>query len=333
MDTPRKSGPVKRLGTWNILVLSAWCGLAGGLLEVGARFLFRIINPIDRLFLMSRHFVWVTPLANLVVSLSLGLTLAALTKIWPRLGSWLSPRLLCALAILPSFLVAHLQIYPEAWVLLALGVGFRLVPWFASLPSIWWRRMVWSLPGLSGLVVVLGATVSIGDWLAQRREDGRALPPFGSPNVLFIVLDTVRADRMSLNGYRRSTTPELERLAKRGIRFEAARATAPWTLASHASMFTGRWPHELNVQWETPLAAYQFPMLAEFLGAHGYATVGLVANARYCSYDTGLDRGFTHYEDYEFEKLGFERLRPRSSSRFFTTIGQPWTNCNCRLIT
>ena len=119
------------------------------------------------------------------------------------------------------------------------------------------------------------------------------------------MLDTVRADRLSLYGYQRPTTPALERLAKRGIRFDAARATAPWTLMSHASFFTGRWPHELDVEWVTPLRK-NYPMLAEYLGANGYATAGLVANA-YCAYDSGLDRGFTHYEDHVFRRLGFLR--------------------------
>ena len=83
--------------------------------------------------------------------------------------------------------------------------------------------------------------------LAQAwRESGRPLPPSHSPNILFIVLDTVRADRLSLYGYERPSTPNLERFSKRGIRFDNARATAPWTLASHASMFTGRWPHEIR---------------------------------------------------------------------------------------
>ena len=82
-----------------------------------------------------------------------------------------------------------------------------------------------------------------------------------------------------------------------------ARATAPWTLASHASLFTGRWPHELAVKWCTPLGGH-FPTLAEYLGSHGYATAGFVANTFYCSYDTGLDRGFTHYEDFDLERLG-----------------------------
>jgi len=59
---------------------------------------------------------------------------------------------------------------------------------------------------------------------------------------------------LSLYGYQRSTSATLERLAKRGILFESARANAPWTLASHASFFTGRWPHELDVRWMTPFA-------------------------------------------------------------------------------
>ena len=70
-------------------------------------------------------------------------------------------------------------------------------------------------------------------------------------------------------------------------------------------MFTGRWPHELAVKWMTPLRT-KFPTLAEYLGSHGYATAGFVANTLYCSYDTGLDRGFTHYEDYV---LDLDQLR------------------------
>ena len=116
-----------------------------------------------------------------------------------------------------------------------------------------------------------------GDWVKERREASRPLPPADSPNVLLIVMDTVRADHLSLYGYDRATTPTLEQLAKRGIRFDKARATAPWTLASHASLFTGRWPHELDVQWLTPLRG-KFPTLAEYLGSHGYATAGFVAN-------------------------------------------------------
>ena len=145
-----------------------------------------------------------------------------------------------------------------------------------------------------------------GDWVKQRLEARRPLPPAGSPNVLLIVLDTVRADHLSLEGYRRPTSPNLERLAKIGIRFDRARATAPWTLPSHAGFFTGRWPHELGVQWLTPLRT-DAPFLAEYLASRGYATAGFIANTGYCSYDSGLARGFTHYEDYVLERLNFLR--------------------------
>ena len=52
----------------------------------------------------------------------------------------------------------------------------------------------------------------------------------------------------------------------------------------------------------TPLQG-NLPMLAEYVGAHGYATAGFVANVVYCSQNSGLARGFTHYEDYVLEKL------------------------------
>jgi arylsulfatase A-like enzyme len=291
-----------RLGALDVLVLAVWSGLAAGLLEVGARVLCRAINPVERLYLMSRHFVWLTPLANLTLFVGLGVCMAAMTRVWPRVGGWVAPRLICALAMLPMLMVARPRILPEAWFILAVGVATRLVPQFERRPVVVRRRLIQAVPALLGVVVILAGIVVGGDWLKSRREAGRAQPPTGSPNVLLIVLDTVRADHLGLYGYERPTTPTLERLAKRGVRFDAARATAPWTLISHASFFTGRWPHELDVEWLTPLRK-NYPMLAEYLGARGYATAGFVSNVMYCSYDTRLDRGFTHYEDYVLEKL------------------------------
>jgi arylsulfatase A-like enzyme len=140
------------------------------------------------------------------------------------------------------------------------------------------------------------------DALKRWREEARALPPAGSPNILLIVLDTVRADHLSVYGYERPTTPHLEDLARRAIRFDQARAAAPWTLASHATLFTGRWPHELAASWMCPMRA-DVPTLADYLGSLGYATAGFVGNTLYCSYDSGLDRGFAHYRDYRLDGL------------------------------
>jgi arylsulfatase A-like enzyme len=303
--SPALRSPVG-LGPLNVLVLFLWCGLTAGLLEAGTRVLCRAIDPTARLYMMSRHFVWLTPLANMALCLGVGLCPAAITTLWPRQGGWLSVRLAVAMAITPTLIVTVPLIFPEAWFVLALGIACQAAPWVERHSTALRRWLVWSFPGLLALVLILAGSFFVGDWLKERREAARALPPADSPNVVFIVLDTVRADRLSLYGYERPTTPTLERLAKRGFRFDSARATAPWTLASHASMFTGRLPHELEVEWLTPLRK-NFPLLAEYLGSHGYATAGFVSNAQYCSYDTGLSRGFTYYEDYPLKNLSFLR--------------------------
>ncbi|MEZ4586041.1 MAG: sulfatase-like hydrolase/transferase [Gemmatimonadales bacterium] len=79
--------------------------------------------------------------------------------------------------------------------------------------------------------------------------------------------------------------------------FTKAMATAPWTLPSHASLFTGRPPTELSAGWVTALDRAA-PTLAEALSAAGYRTGGFVANYRYAGRSTGLARGFQRYDDY-----------------------------------
>ena len=290
-----------RLGPLDVLVLSVWCGLAGGWLEVGTRVVGKIL-PVHRMYGMSRHFLWMGPLSNLLIFSVIGLLLAVATRYWLRLGGWLFARLVVALAVLPPLILTSPRVYPWAWALLALGIASRLVPVLEARPTEVRRWLMYSLPVFLLAVLVSGGVVIGGDWLKGRREMGRPRPSGDPPNVLLIVLDTVRADRLSLYGYRRPTSPTLDRLAQRGIRFEEARATAPWTLPSHASLFTGRWPHELDANWNTRLGT-KFPTLAEYLGSRGYATAGFVANVQYCSSEFGLDRGFTHYEDYAFQPL------------------------------
>ncbi len=219
--TGRNSDAHRLLGAVDILLLAAAGGLAGGLTEVGTRVVCRAINPTRRLYLMSRHFVWLTPLVNLLLFVCLALGLALIVRFWPRLGRWLSSRIVCALTIVPIFIVAAPQIYPEASLVLALGMGSLIASWLPGQPARLRRGLVRLVPALLAVVMILAAGVFGGEWLKERREHARALPPAGSPNVLFIVLDTVRFDRLSLYGYQRSTTPALERLAKRGIRFDA----------------------------------------------------------------------------------------------------------------
>jgi hypothetical protein len=134
--------------------------------------------------------------------------------------------------------------------------------------------------------------------LRERRALGK-LPPAaeGVPNVLLLVLDTVRAASLSLYGYPRPTTPNLEKWAAKGVVFERAIAPAPWTLPSHGSLFTGRHPQELSGEHLVPLNEEQ-PTLAEALRDAGYATAGFAANPTYTTRASGLARGFARYEDF-----------------------------------
>jgi arylsulfatase A-like enzyme len=286
----------------SLLLLSAWCGLVAGLLEASTIVIRKQVFDPNPLYKMSRHFVWLVPLSNLCVFLVLGLVGGVIVLAWPRRGRWLFVRGLCAMAFLPPMLVAFPRIHSIAWLVVALGVAAQLVPRLERHGRILRRVVLVSFPAAVAVVAIPGASLWVGDRIKQVRENGRPLPPPGSPNVLLIVMDTVAAGHLGLHGYDRATCPTLAELAERGVRFDAARAASSWTLTSHATMFTGRWLHELSVGWLTPLDR-RHPTLAEYLGDRGYATAGFVGNTWYCATDSGLARGFTRYEDFVFPEL------------------------------
>jgi arylsulfatase A-like enzyme len=284
------------------LALSAWCGLVAGLLEVGTILMQRLLSGSNSLYWTTRHFVWLIPLIDLTIFVLLGAGMGVVAWCSRRGGHRLAARLLGALTLLPPVWVAFPQIYGPAGFLLTLGAAAQLVP-VLERHAIGFRRLVRSsFPVVAGLVPILAAGVWGSDGIAAWREEMRPLPPQSSPNVLLVVLDTVAAGHLALYGYDRPTSPTIDELAARGIRFDRARAASSWTLPSHASLFTGRWPHELSANWLTPLDA-SYPTLAEFLGLRGYATAGFTANKPYCVTDSGLARGFTVYRDYDFPRL------------------------------
>lgn len=293
---------ISRSGQPGFLLLAAGCGLVSGLLEVGVTVLRKQVFDINRLYWTSRHFIWLVPLTDLVVFLALGVPLWLLEWRGGRRGRWLARRLLCALTLLPPIWAASPRIFGPAGALLALGAAMRLVPAIERHPRGLRRAVGVGLPAAIGLVAILAASPIVGDRIGQAREAGRPLPPPGTPNVVLIVLDTVAADHLSVYGYERPTSPTLEELASRGIRFDRAQAASSWTLQSHASMFTGRWPHEISAGWVTPLDGAR-PTLAGFLGERGFATAGFTANQWYCAADSGLARGFATFRDYIFRRL------------------------------
>src|SRR5437870_476980 len=89
-----------------------------------------------------------------------------------------------------------------------------------------------------------GAGLALKLWHVPSAP-GTARPGPGGgerPNVVLISLDTTRPDHLSCYGYGKPTSPNLDRLAARGLRFANARAQAPWTLPSHMALFTSMLP-------------------------------------------------------------------------------------------
>jgi arylsulfatase A-like enzyme len=311
-----------RLGPAALLGLSAWCGALAGLLEVGAIVVRKRFFDTNQLLSMSRHFIWLVPLTDLLL-LILGGLIGCLVAILRPLGvRWAATRMLGTLTVLPLLLVAAPQIYGWASLLVALGLSVRLVPILERHGPAFRRVVLYSAPILAVSLAALAAVPWAVDRIEQRRERGRPIP-LGAPNILLIVMDTVAADHLDLYGYGRPTSPALDELARRGCRFDAAIPASSWTLPSHASMFTGRWPHDLSVGWRTPLDA-TWPTVAEFLRKRGYATAGFIANTTYCAADSGLSRGYTVYRDFIFRELSPFRMAAiiRTSLEGMQAIGQ-----------
>lgn len=283
-----------------ILLLAAWFGVVTGLLEL---LQLAVRNQLSGsvwlgVLRMNRHFGWMIPVSNVVIFLAAGLVGGVIARHAPRAGRWMAIRVLgflCSLALLSTVRGLH----PIATFSLSAAIGHVLARIAEARPSLARRAIARSLPTLLlvdiGLAVACSASPSSGN----RDSTAAAVAMTGGnrPNVLLIVLDTVRAESLSVHGYGRDTAPNLARLADRGVLFEQARATAPWTFPSHATMFTGRWPHELKVGENRPLDS-SFPTIAERLSALGYRTGGFVANTFFCNSWYGLGRGFDRYEDF-----------------------------------
>lgn len=134
------------------------------------------------------------------------------------------------------------------------------------------------------------------------------------PHILLVTLDTTRADHLGAYGHRRDTSPHLDALAREATLYTRAYSTSSWTLPSHASLFTGKFPssHGARLDPDGPLQlgsaiaagkgirarglSPEEPTLADRLTRAGYATAGFVAGP-WMRRTFGLDKGFEHWDD------------------------------------
>ena len=310
---PRATPPV-RLRDCLWLVLAA--GLVAGLGEVALRFaLLRYRELLSNRVYLNPQAVWMGPLvSSLLLLVPVLVTYVVARRTRGGSYAWAAP--VFAAAALAFFSIAMItrRINDTSLAIMALGLATPLARLAHRRPiqtAHWVRRTAMVLLAVCGGSVATLAgrrMMTERQTLARRPEVSTDLP-----NVLLLVLDTVRGLELGLGGYGKGTTPNIDRWSKRGVVFDRAIAPAPWTLPTHASVFTGKWPHELDVGWSKPLGT-EPQTLAERMTALGYATGGFAANFVYCSYLFGLHRGFSVYHDYQFspsELLGASTIGRR----------------------
>ncbi len=118
------------------------------------------------------------------------------------------------------------------------------------------------------------------------------------PDILFLVLDTQRVDRLSAYGFPEEISPHLDALAADAARFRHGISTAQWTIPSHTSMFTGVYPAVHRTQKSSSRVPAALPTLAERLQQGGYYTAAFCNNPLVGVVDNGLRRGFYSFLNY-----------------------------------
>src|SRR5207245_894839 len=154
-----------------------------------------------------------------------------------------------------------------------------------------------------------------------RPASRQPVVPRRLPDVIVVTIDTLRADRVGIDGGTPDTTPALDALGRSGAVFLDATAHAPLTLPSHASILTGRYPPHHGVHDNSGFVlAASVPTLATVLHAAGYHTAAFVSSFVLRG-STGLSRGFDTYDD-RFEGAGRSHLTISSLERRGPEVGR-----------
>ena len=147
------------------------------------------------------------------------------------------------------------------------------------------------------MIVAAAALLAIGVWMLVARPwkaGGAAVA--GGP-IVFISIDTLRADRLPVYGSTRTKTPQIDRLAADGVVFENAYSHSPQTLPSHTSILTGQLPFEHGVRDNIGFSVKKGQrFLQHELKEAGYAT-GAFVSAYVLREQTGFNQGFDHFDD------------------------------------
>ena len=307
ISSPSSPGTSSSIGS--LLVIGLWFGIVTGLAEGAGLLLFQRINWArwGAIMHVSWEILWISPMIDLILFLIIAMAVFLASRMIKSIPGFRVLVFLLAFLAAYDFLTVPDRLYHTASLVLAGGVAVSFSRWIgeheAASLRFWKRTAPWAL----AILLTLFAGIRGGRYLSERSAVARlpaAVP--GSPNVLVIVVDTLRADHVSSYGYQRPTTPEIDALAQQGTLFENAISTCSWSLPAHVSLLTGRYVFEHgvgNVE-RMPLFGSSgsnfkgFPTLGEELERSGYRTGAFSANRVYFSHSLGFGRGFVHFEDY-----------------------------------
>jgi len=161
------------------------------------------------------------------------------------------------------------------------------------------RRAAVTRPGVVAALVVLAAAAAWAAGTLLRPAPrgplpARAAAPAGAPNVLLIMVDTLRADHVSCYGGAAVRTPHIDALAAEGIRYANAFSQASWTRPSVATILTGLYPSSHGAIHKADRLPDRVDTLAEMLQRGGYRTIGFANNAN-VSAAFNFQQGFDEY--------------------------------------
>lgn len=182
------------------------------------------------------------------------------------------------------------------------------------------RRLTRKRPLRGGTSIVIAGLLLPVAAVNLFAEILRPVPATGSPNILLISVETLRADHLEAWGYERTTAPALARLARRGVLFANAIAQAPWTLPSMASVHTGLYLSGHGASGHKSKLGAGLVTVAERLAEEGYRTMAVVTWP-FLTRTHGFDQGFVEFDQARIAADGSEVLAPEVTRRALELVG------------
>jgi arylsulfatase A-like enzyme len=125
------------------------------------------------------------------------------------------------------------------------------------------------------------------------------------PNVILIVIDTLRQDHLGSYGHTRRTSPRIDAFAAESMRYSRAYTQAPWTTPAIGSLLASQYPTTLGIRNERSILSEDLVLLPELLAQHGFVT-GAVVGHDFCSSKFNFDQGFEEFDESQI--LGLEGI-------------------------